>query len=275
MDKTNSPTSEAPVAKKAKISQETDGDQAFSLALEGIESIEAQINTIEDEQSLEICKLEQKYVEKKQPYYNQREQHISKIDKFWMIALMNHPNISCLITEEDEDCLNYLEKIVVDQKSKDVEAEDEEGNKFMKSLNFKVVFHFKEENPYFSNKTLTKSYYQVMDEIVSDGDKINWKDEDKNLIELCRAKADLANAENSVKNGAGDAEDQDAEKIEHESFFSWFEDHEDPEGDETGEMIKDDLWLRALSYYVSEDIEEDGDDEGEVDLEEGSGAEEE
>merc|ERR1712025_740574 len=103
-----------------------------------------------------------------------------------MVSLLNHPQLSCLIDESDEDCLKFLTKIDVDQTSKDVEEKTADGKTFMKSLNHCINFYFS-ENPYFENTVLSKSYFQVMDEVISEGDEIKWK-EGKNLIEITRNK---------------------------------------------------------------------------------------
>lgn len=50
--------------------------------------------------------------------------------------------------------------------------------------------------------------------------------------------------------------------MEQKSFFAWFNDHIDPASDDIAEIIKDDLWLNPLNYYLVPDIEvENGADE--------------
>lgn len=58
--------------------------------------------------------------------------------------------------------------------------------------------------------------------------------------------------------------------MEQKSFFAWFNDHIDPASDDIAEIIKDDLWLNPLNYYLVPDIEvENGaDDEDASDGEE-------
>lgn len=264
---------EAPVAKKAKIDPKSTSaeEAAFSTALDGISDIENKINTIEDECSIEICKLEQKFVQRKAPLYDLREQHISKIDNFWQIALINHPSLSCLISEKDEDALSYLKSIKVEQVTREEEG-GEGDHKYVRSLNHSIIFEFK-ENPYFENKCLSKHYFQVLDEIISEGEAIKWK-EGNNLIEQFEVEARKLGRK---ENGGGDTNDDEEADIDHaESFFAWFADHEDAQNDDTGDLIKDDLWMKALHYYISEEMEGEGagdDDDDEVDLEVGSGEE--
>lgn len=42
---------------------------------------------------------------------------------------------------------------------------------------------------------------------------------------------------------------------EQKSFFTWFNDHVDPISDDIAEVIKDDLWVNPLNYYLVPDIE--------------------
>lgn len=58
---------------------------------------------------------------------------------------------------------------------------------------------------------------------------------------------------------------------EHKSFFSWFNDHSDPLSDDIAEIIKDDIYINPLQYFLVPDV---GVDNG-VDDEEGSDQEDE
>lgn len=298
-------TDEAPAAKKQKIAtsladlgDSADLDQIQSNnILENISKAEEEINQIEDEQSLEICKLEQRYVEKKEPVFDKRQSFIEKIPRFWQMCMFNHPQLGCLIADGDLEAMEYLKSIHVDQKLRDEEVV-EDGVKYMKSLNHAITFVFN-ENPFFENAKITKSFYQVMDDTISESTEIKWK-EGKNLIDICRAKMENGSgqklsslAANEEKKGAEvDAENAKNDKNADDkataapgvdpsgdqpadfstdndivdSFFAWFDDHEDAGSDDTSDMIKDDLYIHALNYYISpEDSEEE--DEEDVDLE--------
>jgi nucleosome assembly protein 1-like 1 len=64
------------------------------------------------------------------------------IPEFWTCCIHNIEAISELVTERDNACLLYLENITCE------DFEDGKG--------FELKFYFKEDNPYFSNKILTK-----------------------------------------------------------------------------------------------------------------------
>jgi len=56
--------------------------------------------------------------------------------------------------------------------------------------------------------------------------------------------------------------------MEHKSFFEWFNDDSDPVSDDVGEIIKDDLWVNPLQYYLLPDMGTDNgieDEESEPD----------
>lgn len=72
------------------------------------------------------------------------------IPDFWLTALRNEPHLEGLITDRDAEVLAYLTNI----DEEPVEGEEE---------SFKLAFHFA-ENPFFSNKTLTKTYHMEDDD---------------------------------------------------------------------------------------------------------------
>lgn len=96
---------------------------------------------------------------------------VKGIPEFWLTALKNHPQISESITEKDEEALKHLVDIRMS---------------YMDKPGFKLEFEF-EENDYFTDKVLTKTYYYqehvyggdfVYDH--AEGCEIHWK-EGKNL----------------------------------------------------------------------------------------------
>lgn len=42
---------------------------------------------------------------------------------------------------------------------------------------------------------------------------------------------------------------------EQKKFFDWFTDNEDPQDDYIADIIKDDIWLNPLQYYLIHDVE--------------------
>ncbi len=79
---------------------------------------------------------------------------IKGIPQFWLTVMQNNMQISQLITENDESALEHLQ---------DITCVDLEGE----TPGFVLTFHFG-ENPYFTNTTLTKTYYMEEEELYGD-----------------------------------------------------------------------------------------------------------
>ncbi len=46
------------------------------------------------------------------PFFNERAQLISKIPSFWKFVLLQHWLLETLITDEDQEVLDYLEQVL-------------------------------------------------------------------------------------------------------------------------------------------------------------------
>merc|ERR1719277_269841 len=113
--------------------------------------------------SEEILKVEQKYNLLRKPFFEKRSSIISRIPKFWLTAFINHPQISSIIEEDEEDALQYLSKLEVE------EFEDIKSG-------YKIKFHFS-TNPYFSNDVLTKEFHLGSSgDPASQSTPIQWKE---------------------------------------------------------------------------------------------------
>lgn len=234
-------------AKRSSIGP--DGDKDLQEAIEKIDEVQNEIDRLNEQASDEILKVEQKYIKLRQPHFSSRSELISKIPNFWVTAFINHPQISALLTEEDEEALQALEKVEV-QEFEDIKT------------GYKISFSFG-ENAYFENKTITKEFHlSETGEPSSKCTPVTWKP-GKCLVKTGNSKAG--------KRGHD----------EQESFFSWFTNQKDAGADELGEVIKDDIWPNPLQYYLASEMDEDGEeeegegeDDGE-DEEDGEGEEEE
>ncbi|XP_062561248.1 protein SET [Armigeres subalbatus] len=239
----------ASIAKKVKKSDDALEDE--SEALEAIDSCQNEIDALNEKASEEILKVEQKYNGLRKPHFQKRNEIIKRIPSFWVTAIVNHPQISGILEEEEEECLQFMEKLEVE------EFEDIKSG-------YRIHFYF-DENPYFENKVLTKEFNLGTsgESPVSTSTAIKWKP-DRDLTKMLPKKA-MANRR---KRG-----------LEYRTFFDWFTDNNDPINDDIAELIKDDLWPNPLQYYLVPDIEvepEAEEDGGEEDFgDDGEGEEEE
>jgi len=231
-------------SKRAKLTNDAgDGaasNEEISDALELIDACQNEIDALNEKASEEILKVEQKYNKLRKPCYEKRSELVANISNFWVTAFINHPQVSGILDEEEEECLHALTKLEVE------EFEDIKSG-------YRINFHF-EENPFFENKILTKEFHlgtgateQSSDCPSSTSTPIQWK-EGKNLLKQLLSKP----FNNKKKRNS-----------EYKTFFDWFTDNSDPVNDEIAELIKDDLWPNPLQYYLVPDIEvepEDDDD---------------
>ena len=176
-------------------------------------------NLFFSEASEEILKVEQKYNKLRRPFYDKRNDIIKRIRKFWLTAFINHPQISAIIEEDEEDCLEYLNKLEV-----------EEFEDIKSGYRIKLFF---DENPFFSNESLTKEFHLGSSgDPASQSTPIEWKEG----FDLQAKAAQKAAAAAAAKAGSR------KRPFERRSFFSWFCDNGDPSADDVAEVIKDDMW---------------------------------
>ncbi|KAF8522490.1 nucleosome assembly protein [Hysterangium stoloniferum] len=169
------------------------------------------------------------------------------IPQFWLTALRNHVGLSDLITDRDAEALKYLT---------DIRVSYLEGNE----AGFKLTFFF-EENEFFSDKELTKTYV-YRDELGYEGDfvfekaigcEIKWKEE-KDLTKSFEIKKQRNKNTNRTR----------LIRKAHptESFFNFFSPPTPPDEDaiENGEVNDDELEdieeRLELDFQIGEDFKE-------------------
>lgn len=215
--------------------QSADLSEAETLvqkALEDIDGCQNEIDALNEKASEEILKVEQKYNKLRRPFFDKRNELIERIPNFWVTAFVNHPQISAILDQEEEECLHYLKKVEVE------EFEDIKSG-------YKIKFHFK-SNPYFTNTELCKEFHLApTGDPESKSTQITWK----KGMNLAARHQQAANS--------------DSRKRRHgnrRNFFIWFLDNGDPSADDIAEVIKDDMWPNPLQYYLAPDteVEENG-----------------
>lgn len=101
-----------------------------------------------------------------------QESQIAGIPEFWLSAMKNQISLAEMITERDEEALKHLVDIRME---------------YLDRPGFRLIFEFS-ENAYFTNKTISKTYYYKEEngyggDFIYDhaeGTKIDWK-ADKDL----------------------------------------------------------------------------------------------
>ncbi|EFO15526.2 hypothetical protein LOAG_12981 [Loa loa] len=231
-----------PVAKRCKTDNETNGDNskvgdydaATQKILEQIDQVQSEIDSLNEKASEEILKVEQKYNSLRKPFFDKRNDLVRDIPNFWVTAFVNHPNISAILDEEEEECLHYLTTVEV-----------EEFDDIKSGYRIKLTF---DENPFFENTQLVKEFFLGDFEPTSTTTVIKWKPDN-----------DLLNKVKTKGQSGGDVTSTPR------SFFAWLSDNQDPSNDEIAELIKDDLWPNPLQYFLVPEMDENagvsGDDD--------------
>uniref|UniRef100_A0A671DV31 SET nuclear proto-oncogene n=1 Tax=Rhinolophus ferrumequinum TaxID=59479 RepID=A0A671DV31_RHIFE len=132
-------------------------------AIEHIDEVQNEIDRLNEQASEEILKVEQKkYNKLRQPFFQKRSKLITKIPNFGVTTFVNHPQVSALLGEEDEEALHYLTRVEV------TEFEDIKSG-------YRIDFYF-DENPYFKNKFLSKEFHlNESGDPSSKSTEIKWK----------------------------------------------------------------------------------------------------
>jgi template-activating factor I len=122
-------------------------DKEAQEAIEEIDRVQCEIDKLNEEASEEILKVEQKFNKLRQPHYKSRSDLIAKIPSFWVTVFLNHPQLSTLLDEDDEDALQHLKRVEV-QEFEDIKS------------GYKINFYFDAGlNPYFENECLSKEFH--------------------------------------------------------------------------------------------------------------------
>ncbi|OBS67972.1 hypothetical protein A6R68_03486 [Neotoma lepida] len=171
------------------------GEKEQQEAIEHIDEVQNEIDRLNEQASEEILK--------------KRSELIAKIPNFWVTTFVNHPQVSALLGEEDEEALHYLTRVEM------TEFEDIKSG-------YRIDFYF-DENPYFENKVLSKEFLlNESGDPSSKSTEIRW-----------RSGKDLTKRSSQTQNKAS----RKRQREEPESFFTWFTDHSDAGADELGETL--------------------------------------
>jgi nucleosome assembly protein 1-like 1 len=195
--------------------------------------------------------------------------NVSGIPEFWLSAMKNQISLAEMITDRDEAALKYLTDIRME---------------YLDKPGFRLIFEFA-ENEFFTNKTITKTYYYQNEsgyggDFIYDhaeGDKIDWKPEKDLTVRVEQKKQRNKNTKQTriVK-----------KTVPTQSFFNFFspptaptEEDDDAASDieerleldyQLGEDIKEKLIPRAIDWFTGEalqfeELDEDDFEEGDFD----------
>ncbi|KAJ3639762.1 hypothetical protein Zmor_003102 [Zophobas morio] len=220
--------SSADLSLGADLADSENHDSDIDSAIFQLEMVHIELDKLNDKENDEILTIEQKYKKLRQHYYNKRGEIIETIPDFWSTVFTSHPSICHILYEDEEDCLRHLLKLEV-----------ECAENIKSGYSIKLFFN---ENPYFKNDVLIKEFFYKQGHLSSASTKIEWK----------KPHPFTGSKESSSKN---------ARKRTHstqQTFFGWFANNEDASSDIIAEIIKDDIWVNSLHYYLVPDPDMEG-----------------
>jgi len=217
-------------------------EEEMQKAFEAIGDVQNEIDRLNEQASEEILQVEQKFNKLRLPNYKKRSDLISKIPSFWISVFLNHPQLSTYLDQEDEAILQHLKRV-------DVEEHDD-----IKS-GYRIKFTF-DQNSFFDNDVLTKEFnINETSETTCKATPIRWKNESKNGPASKEAGNDRKRSHDTNESGSS-------------SFFSWFASTSDAGSDEFGEILKDDIFVNPLQYYLAASADDEDNSGGENEEEE-------
>ncbi|XP_048193030.1 testis-specific Y-encoded protein 9-like [Perognathus longimembris pacificus] len=157
-------------------------------------------------------RLKQNLSKRQKTLLDSRSSNIRGIPGFWAQTFVNHPQLSAMISDQDEDMLSYIINLEVQEL------------RHPKS-SCKITFYFR-NNPYFQNAVVVKEFVvDITGYRLCHSTPIHWREDYK-------IEADSHRNHNKSPN-----------------FFNWFTDHNFAGSNRITEIIRKDLWLNSLYYY--------------------------
>ena len=182
------------------------------------------------------------------------EEDMVGIPEFWLSAMKNQVSLAELITDRDEPALKLLTDIRME---------------YLEKPGFRLIFEFA-ENEFFSNKTISKTYFYQEEsgyggEFIYDhaeGDKIDWRPgKDLTVRVESKKQRNKSKAINPQSHYLSDTPSDTKQTrvvkktVPTESFFNFFDPPKAPE--EEGQEATSDIEERLeLDYQLGEDIKE-------------------
>jgi nucleosome assembly protein 1-like 1 len=258
----------------------------------GLKGVQKEHSKLEAEFQEEVLELEKKYFAKFTPLYQKRAQivngaseptveeikageedeeqdeaepaekqqdtaeNVKGIPEFWLSAMKNQVSLAEMITDRDEAALKDLT---------DVQME------YLDKPGFRLIFQFA-ENEFFTNKTITKTYFYQNEsgyggDFIYDhaeGDKIDWK-AGKDLTvrveskkQRNKSKCTIFIASMALLTGVVDTKQTRVVKktVPTESFFNFFSPPKAPTDEDDDDAATDIEERLELDYQLGEDIKE-------------------
>ncbi|XP_042544953.1 testis-specific Y-encoded protein 3-like [Dipodomys spectabilis] len=185
---------------------------AFQPPLEQLKALQLDLGPVNSQATRAYDRLKQNLCKRRKLLLDSRTNSIQGIPGFWAQSFLNHPQLSVMISDQDEDMLTYMTNLEVQELWHPRNC-------------LKIKFFFR-NNPYFQNRVVVKEYLvDITGFRAFHSTPIQWKQDYKREADSCRQ-------HNTSPN-----------------FFNWFTDHNFAGSSRITEIIRKDLWLYPLFYY--------------------------
>ncbi|XP_062941150.1 testis-specific Y-encoded protein 9-like, partial [Cynocephalus volans] len=182
--------------------------------MKSLEALQLEMEPVNNQARTAFACLRQNLVQRRRTLLGHRRSIIQGIPGFWAKAIVNHPEMLAMISDEDEDLLSYVIDLEVEEIRHPIHC-------------CKIMMFFR-DNPYFRNKVIIKEYLiNVTGYTASHSTPVQWYQ---------------------------DYEHEAYSRRHHNSsvnfFFNWFSDHNFAGSNRIAEIICEDLWLNPLRYHM-------------------------
>ncbi|NXO81615.1 TSYL5 protein, partial [Sitta europaea] len=193
--------------------EEEERDEGPARYLAALEAVQLELEAVEEEAARAFRRLRARFCLRRRPHLQRRNRLIQHIPGFWVTAFLNHPQLSAMISDRDEDALSYMTSLQVEE--------------FGQSRPGCRIRFFFSVNPYFQNDVVAKEFVRgPSGHPVSHSTPIRW----------------WQGQDPRSRSHKGPPAPR--------SFFAWFGDHSFPAGDRVAEIIKEELWPNPLQFYL-------------------------
>ncbi|NXA76196.1 TSYL5 protein, partial [Thryothorus ludovicianus] len=193
--------------------EEEERDEGPARYLAALEAVQLELEAVEEEAARAFRRLRARFCLRRRPHLQRRNRLIQHIPGFWVTAFLNHPQLSAMISDRDEDALSYMTSLQVEE--------------FGQSRPGCRIRFFFSVNPYFQNDVVAKEFIRgPSGHLVSHSTPIRW----------------WQGQDPRSRSHKGPPAPR--------SFFTWFGDHSFPAGDRVAEIIKEELWPNPLQFYL-------------------------